>query len=144
MPKPCKSCGGPKPRRQGIAYCDNCSEKCVTHGRPSQTDNPDCKDCGAAYMRSYLKRNPQAAEYNRKRAKVKRLGLTLEQIEEYELIRACEVCGSENRLCIDHNHTTGEGRGVLCSGCNTALGLAGDNAQRLRALADYLDERGSY
>lgn len=143
-PKGCRYCGGPKPKGQGVQVCDDCQEKCPTHGRPSKTQYPGCKGCQAAYMRAYLKRNPEAAEKNRQKSKAARFGLTLEEVAEYEKVRACEVCGSTEKLCIDHNHTTGEIRGILCSGCNTALGLAKDNPTTLRALADYLDERGKY
>lgn len=39
---------------------------------------------------------------------------------------------------IDHCHTTGKVRGILCSGCNLAIGHAKDNPDRLRKLAEYL------
>src|SRR5262245_5811176 len=51
----------------------------------------------------------------------------------------CEVCGaSSKRICFDHCHTSGQFRGWLCSGCNSALGMVKDNAETLRRLADYL------
>lgn len=34
----------------------------------------------------------------------------------------CQVCGDSNKLCIDHCHTTGRIRGILCHKCNMALG----------------------
>jgi hypothetical protein len=37
----------------------------------------------------------------------------------------------------DHNHETGELRGVLCNGCNRALGYLGDNADITAGLAEY-------
>lgn len=51
---------------------------------------------------------------------------------------------NNKRLCIDHNHQTGEIRGLLCNGCNTAAGLAQDHPEVLRGLADYLEENGYY
>jgi Autographiviridae endonuclease VII len=57
----------------------------------------------------------------------------------------CEVCGTQPPnwgLCLDHNHTTGAFRGWLCNSCNSALAFAADSADRLRALAAYLDGRG--
>lgn len=61
----------------------------------------------------------------------------------------CKICGRPPRgkhrvnetlyLNVDHDHKTGEVRGLLCSQCNTALGLLEDNPQYLRNAADYLD-----
>lgn len=57
---------------------------------------------------------------------------------------ACAVCGktdpgsnqySRQSFCVDHNHQTGEARGLLCHNCNRAEGLLNGNAQNL---ADYL------
>ena len=41
-------------------------------------------------------------------------------------------------LAVDHDHSTGEIRGLLCSNCNTALGLFGDNKETLKAAIKYL------
>jgi hypothetical protein len=55
----------------------------------------------------------------------------------------CAICHSVNengyRLAVDHNHKTGEVRGLLCSTCNSALGLLHDDPSILRAAADYLE-----
>ena len=75
--------------------------------------------------------------------------------EHYKLMHdrvggKCELCGIEEkhaakgRLCIDHNHQTGEVRGLLCSNCNAGLGGLGDNIERLKKAITYLEERGSY
>jgi hypothetical protein len=39
----------------------------------------------------------------------------------------CAICEAhqtdlKSKLCVDHNHTTGKVRGLLCAGCNTSLG----------------------
>ncbi len=44
-----------------------------------------------------------------------------------------------NDMHIDHDHKTGEIRGVLCGGCNVALGSARDDPELLRNLAAYLE-----
>lgn len=51
----------------------------------------------------------------------------------------CEACGSHTKPAIDHNHTTGTVRGVLCQGCNLAVGYSYENPATLRALANYLE-----
>jgi hypothetical protein len=45
---------------------------------------------------------------------------------------------------VDHNHDTGEVRGLLCNQHNTALGLAGDSPVHLRAMAQYLEDTSYY
>ena len=45
----------------------------------------------------------------------------------------------ESALCIDHDHTTGKVRGMLCHDCNTSLGKFRDNPDILRKAADYLE-----
>lgn len=53
---------------------------------------------------------------------------------------ACEVCGeSRKRICWDHDHKTGQARGWLCVGCNSAIGLTNERPDALRMLADYLE-----
>ena len=45
---------------------------------------------------------------------------------------------------IDHNHETGEFRGILCLKCNSMLGMARDSRDLLEKASSYLEERGSY
>jgi len=60
----------------------------------------------------------------------------------------CATCGTDKpggrwkTLHIDHDHTTGEMRGLLCNDCNMAIGMAKDSPERLEAMAAYLRERG--
>ena len=50
----------------------------------------------------------------------------------------CAICESPARLVVDHCHTTGEPRDLLCDHCNRGLGYFRDNAEALRRAADYL------
>lgn len=54
----------------------------------------------------------------------------------------CAICSKPNerrrRLAVDHCHTSGRVRGLLCDACNNMLGMAGENPTILRAAADYL------
>jgi hypothetical protein len=42
-------------------------------------------------------------------------------------------------LCVDHNHRTGENRGLLCTACNIGIGSLAESPERLRAAIAYLD-----
>jgi hypothetical protein len=58
----------------------------------------------------------------------------------------CQVCGVaeeelNKRLAVDHCHTTGKVRGLLCGKCNTALGQLDDDLDKISALYSYLYER---
>lgn len=53
----------------------------------------------------------------------------------------CLICGNEpngERLSVDHCHTTGAIRGLLCRPCNTLLGMAKDDPTILARAIDYL------
>lgn len=45
-------------------------------------------------------------------------------------------------IFVDHNHTTGKARGLLCSDCNLAVGFLRDDPARASRLADYLYRAG--
>lgn len=55
----------------------------------------------------------------------------------------CGNDGSETKrgvLYVDHCHTTGVVRSLLCAGCNTALGHVKEDAKRLIGLAEYVEK----
>ena len=49
-----------------------------------------------------------------------------------------KTCSTGRRLCVDHCHTTGEVRGLLCKRCNTAIALLGDSVEGVSKAASYL------
>ena len=67
-------------------------------------------------------------------------GLTDIEADEMRADQCCEICGSTERLMVDHDHTTMVVRGVLCGWCNTALGMMKDDPVRLRKAAEYLEK----
>lgn len=57
----------------------------------------------------------------------------------------CAICGCDEKeiikgLAVDHDHNTGLVRGLLCGGCNIALGIVGDSKEHLLAMISYLDK----
>ena len=70
------------------------------------------------------------ADYNRRLA------------DQGEVCAICKCpCITGHRLSVDHNHETGEIRGLLCVNCNRAVGHMRDNPALLRVAADYLEGR---
>ena len=62
----------------------------------------------------------------------------------------CAIPGCDNheasgayRLHAEHDHETGEFRGLVCNQCNVAMGQTGDSPERLRALANFLENGGT-
>lgn len=55
----------------------------------------------------------------------------------------CGICGvsTGRRLDIDHNHTTGKVRGVLCYPCNLGIGAFNDSVEVLSSALRYLEAR---
>lgn len=81
---------------------------------------------------------------DRNRRLVKRYGITLEQKEA--MIESqnglCAICHNPftktNKPCVDHCHETKVIRGILCIGCNRALGRLGDSIEKIENVLNYL------
>lgn len=55
-----------------------------------------------------------------------------------EAAGACQICGTTERLVVDHCHTTGRIRGVLCHWCNVGISWMRDSPERMLTAASYL------
>lgn len=96
----------------------------------------------AAYAREWRANNKKSAKNSDLK---KHYGITTKQYEEMLTAQhgVCAICGKIetgrfSNLAVDHCHKTGRIRGLLCSNCNKALGLFGDNPGLLRKAADYI------
>lgn len=100
-----------------------------------------------AYSRAHRERNRNS--YRDKELR-KNFGIAL--IDYQSMLKAqgsvCAICGNPERrirhgkltwLAVDHCHTTGVIRGLLCSPCNQAIGLLRDSPEVLRKAAAYLE-----
>ena len=107
-----------------------------------------CREHRNAYMREYH-RQPHVVEKRRAAHYMKQYGITVEEynhrVSEQEGL--CKTCGQPPRgrgrhevLHVDHDHVTGEVRGLLCSQCNMALGLLGDSVDTLNAMILYVTD----
>ncbi|QGJ93015.1 HNH endonuclease [Gordonia phage Chidiebere] len=55
----------------------------------------------------------------------------------------CAICGSKTKLVVDHDHITGKVRQLLCTTCNTGLGMFKESPELLKAAVRYLAEHAS-
>ena len=88
--------------------------------------------------------NPDSVRASNRRYKWKSQGIDPNLAETYFIAHhgLCDSCGELNRdgraLCVDHNHTTGAIRGMLCDNCNLAIGYLKDNPNRIQDVYNYL------
>lgn len=80
------------------------------------------------------------AAYRREYDVAYRYGISSEQLGEMsdEQGGLCAICRALPAKCIDHDHETGEIRGLLCPSCNTGLGYFKDDPTLLRSAIEYL------
>jgi len=128
--------------------CKNCNISYTTGNFHKNKRKPDglstmCKKCRSETRKKY--NNPVT---NRKYNLLKKYRMTE---EDYDVLLesqggVCAIChttepkGKHDTWHIDHCHTTGDVRGLLCHKCNIMLGHALDSVLTLRNAALYLEE----
>ena len=116
--KTCASCKIDKPLE------DFARDSSKASGRRGQ-----CKPCWAATIKARRDSDRGAqAGYQRAYMLKARYGITVEEYERlleqqgFSCAMCSERCATGKRLAVDHDHTTGAVRGLLCHACNRALG----------------------
>lgn len=108
----------------------------------------NCKKCHRAIVKSYQVNNKEKVSELQKRIDLnKRYGITkydYDRMFEKQNGR-CALCDSESigrkgsfHFCVDHNHKTGDVRGLLCHNCNVILGKIKDSKDWLRKALKYI------
>jgi len=90
-----------------------------------------CLECNSAYQRAWKLDSEYQLTQDRYESMLKEQG------------GVCLICYSSNKLVIDHDHSTGKVRGILCDHCNRGLGYFRDNPESLLTAANYLETRSS-
>jgi predicted nucleic acid-binding Zn ribbon protein len=114
----CHRCLAPVPgQRRGIAVCDEC-----------RVD----------------RRRVRQPSYERTRT-LRKYGISLDRFVEMQELQnnSCGICGTNRpggagQWCVDHDHVTGQVRGLLCSNCNLGIGLLGDDPDVIARAAAYV------
>lgn len=114
-----------------------------------------CKSCWIVICneRRRIKGRTETPEQNRKWNLKSKFGLSMAEYDE--MLKAqngvCAICAApetakststerdKKRLSVDHNHTTGKVRGLLCSMCNSAIGKLKDDPEIIRRAANYIE-----
>jgi hypothetical protein len=112
--------------KYGVAgYCKNCKVKQV-----KEAHKP------VMWFDAHLKRN---------------YGITLQEHTQMfeEQNGVCAICKGEGdgkwkKLCVDHDHKTGNVRQLLCRNCNMVLGQVGDNVELLAEMIKYLNKHNPF
>lgn len=152
----CGRCGAEFPVRQGnVRYCsDECGRSARLERRRQHEYQPrplDCAECdGSVPYKSGRRRYCSdacaiRAGTKRRRWQIKGLDPTTGSLPEQ-----CGICGrSDRKLVIDHDHRCCPSevacgrcvRGLLCHGCNVALGIFRDDPRLLRLAARYIEQK---
>lgn len=139
----CKSCGlVPARRGNHTTLCAKCYAQI---GRPKSS----CSVCELSFASDSM-------QGRRCKPCVSKLNHEKRVMEVYDLAEGdydrlfeaqdgrCWICGVQPRklrLAVDHNHTTGEVRGLLCKRCNrNLLGAAHDDTELLQRAIEYLND----
>lgn len=130
-------------KRRRAKYFEN-KEKIIEAGRKYYALNKEVvnKRCSLYY----LTHKEKAKERARISRLGKKFGLTVEDYNSLLLSQngSCAICHGCNtnskRLAVDHCHTTGKVRGLLCDSCNLGLGMFKDRLNILSSAMDYINK----
>lgn len=162
----CPMCGGYKTRR--AQTCMGCLVRTVPKGEPSGTCSCGrakmktslmckkcrmagaaatlvCSSCGGpkrrhAAMCRQCSLNRFAGVKKEDRARLIRVGIPA----EHHLAMVAALDGAECAICrapgnaLDHDHISGEFRGILCGSCNKGIGLFKEDAERVALALEYM------
>lgn len=138
------TCGHPERGHYANGLCEPC------YAKDRRKDDP------GKGPREWKRRNPEKAAALERRTLLRKYGITPEDYEarwhaqggrcanpECDMGFPLAVTNYREALQVDHCHRTGAVRGLLCPGCNRALGHADDDVARLEGLIDYLAARNA-
>lgn len=143
--KQCVTCGVEKPL-----------ERFAKRKKSRDGRRHTCKDCQNKCSRRWNKKNsrkrreteekrredPARKAYRRGWMLETKYNMTLEAFDALSEAQGhvCKICGEPEapHLFVDHDHVTGEVRGLLCNKCNAGLGMFRDCPEHLENAAEYL------
>jgi Autographiviridae endonuclease VII len=143
----CKACWNAVRSAKPRAYLERQSALHKAWTEKRLAADPKYREKLRAIHKSWRDRNREHVRRESRIGAIKRAyGLSPADLEAMRLAQGglCAACGGppddKRPLNVDHDHTTGAVRGLLCNSCNLALGRARESVERLRALASYLEK----
>ena len=119
----------PKDPDRPCPKCGRTPEQTYFH-RKDGSRSGMCADCCNSRRRDQYKKRPRSFRYG------------IQPYDEEKILKSqnglCPICLDpiqEKKTHLDHNHMTGEVRGILCAGCNIRLPIIEDRSKLKRALA---------
>lgn len=117
-------------------------EKKAVYDKKRRTENPEYH---SKKSMEWAKANPEKRRLYSKRHWYKRsYGISLEEYEEKLKLQhhCCAICGKhesnfQRQLAVDHCHTTGKIRDLLCPKCNLAFGYVDEDITIIERLLEY-------
>lgn len=135
--------------RQGWRkYCsEECSKEVAREKARVKNGPRDCAVCGKSFTpktkrKIYCSKVCQTVSKGERRFRGH--PITKEEFHALEEAQGgrCLICKEEKYLVIDHCHTEGHVRGLICGHCNSGLGMFFDNTEYLEEAIMYLKQRG--
>lgn len=123
---------------------------CKTTEHPKSTNKGHlCKKCANVRSLEWARKNKQRHTSNQMQY---RYGISKEMYDEKikQQQNKCAIChqeetavdnkGTVKNLAIDHNHSTGKVRDLLCKACNVSLGLLKEDKEILKSMLNYIEK----
>lgn len=100
-----------------------------------------CKVCASKAFKKWKDDDPEKAKRIYRKHSYKKYGLSEEEALALveNRIGICPICNNLKPLVVDHCHTTGLVRGLICQPCNSVLGYSKDNKLTLANAITYLE-----
>lgn len=134
-------------RTSALPICSGCNKAHPREAMARQSRHL-CKPCATAKVAAWKAENPERYAHAQRSSHLrKNYGMTIEQFDVMFQRQGgkCAICHEAPadprgfKPHVDHCHTTGKVRGILCGRCNKALGQFKDDATLLRRAIHYLE-----
>jgi transcription elongation factor Elf1 len=124
--------------------CPACGELNISQfyvDKKGRRTNKHCRNC---HKKKCMERWHNIPALDRQASRAYKYGITADAFKQMHMAQngKCAICNTTPKtkrgLHVDHNHGTGKVRGLLCHGCNVALGSFKEDLNLLNKAIEYL------